>query len=314
MNEPPTHAAPGGRAPLGGRTVARIGYGAMQLERHAGDPDAGLAVLRRALERGVDHLDTAQFYGHGFVNDLVRRAVPADGGVVVATKVGATPDPGGPHPMRPAQRPDELRADVEANLRTLGRERLDLVYLRRLDIGPGLPAVGEQLVDVDHPQGELVAQRDAGPIGEIGNSPVRTETMRRALPAGIVAVQNAYSLLDRRFEDGLALCAGEGVAWVPYFPLGSAFPGIAKVTDDPAVRAVADAHGVTPAQIGLAWLLGHAPHLLLIPGTADVGHLDANVEVGDIQLSAAETAELDAVGSATVTAEVEEPGWPGRAR
>ncbi|GAA4401654.1 aldo/keto reductase [Tsukamurella soli] len=286
----------------------------MQLERHRRDPAAGVAVLRRALELGVDHIDTADFYGAGFVNDLVRRAVPADDRTVIVSKVGAVADPGGPYPMRPAQRPAELRAAVEDNLRSLGRESIPVVNLRRLEIGPGLAAEGDQVVDLDDQLAEMVALRDEGKIDAIGLSAVTVETLRRALPAGIACVQNPYNLLDRRFEGALELARREGIAWVPFFPLGSAFPGFAKVTDQPAVTAVAAEIGVSAAQVGLAWLLGHAPGILLIPGTGSVAHLEANVAVGEVRLDERSTAALDAVGAATITAPITPPGWPAEAR
>ena len=126
----------------------------------------------------------------------------------------------------------------------------------------------------------MVAFRDEGKIGGIGISNVTLDQLRQALPAGLVCVQNAYSLLDRSGEPLLHLCREHGMAWVPYFPLGSAFPGMPKVTEDPAVVAAAGSLGVTPAQIGLAWLLAHAAHLLLIPGTSSPEHLADNVAAG----------------------------------
>jgi aryl-alcohol dehydrogenase-like predicted oxidoreductase len=290
---------PGGAAPLAGRLVSRVGYGAMQLERLHGDRAAALAVLRRAVDSGVDHLDTAQFYGNGLVNDLIREAVrPADG-VLVATKVGAAPDPGGRIPLRPAQRPEELRAGVEDNLASLGLDHLPLVNLRRLDTGPGLRAEGDQVVGLDDQLAVLTALRDEGKIGAIGLSSVTLDGLRHALPAGIACVQNSYSLVSRQDEELLALCAAEHIAWVPFFPLGGAFPGLPKVTGEPAVVAAARALDRTPSQIGLAWLLHHAPHTLLIPGTADPAHLDENLAAGSIELDAATLAGLDAVPSRT---------------
>ncbi|MEU4979785.1 aldo/keto reductase [Streptomyces sp. NPDC021969] len=288
---------PGGAGVLAGRTVSRIGYGAMQLERLHTDRAAAVALVRRAVERGVDHLDTAQFYGDGFVNEVIREALrPADD-VVVVSKVGADPDPGGPLPLRPAQRPEELRASVEDNLRSLGTDRIPVVNLRRLDTGPGLRAEGDQVVDLDDQLAVMTALRDEGKIGAIGLSSVTADGLRRALPAGIVCVQNAYSVVSRDDEDMLALCSAGGVAWVPYFPLGGAFPAMPKVADEPAVHTVANRLGVTPAQVGLAWLLHHAPNVLLIPGTADAGHLDANLAVGEIALDEPSLAALDAVRS-----------------
>ncbi|RSD09451.1 aldo/keto reductase [Amycolatopsis eburnea] len=285
---------------LAGRTVARVGFGAMQLERLRDDRPAAVALLRRALDLGVEHVDTAEFYGNGFVNDVIREAVGDD--VLIATKVGANPDPGGPVPLRLAQRPEELRASVEDNLRTLGTERIALVNLRRAELRPGLLAEGDQLVDVDDQLAVLTALRDEGKIGAIGLSSVGLDTLRRALPAGIACVQNAYSLVARDDEEMLRLCLAEDIAWVPFFPLGGAFPGLPKVTDEPAVQAAAAALGVTPAQIGLAWLLHHAPNVHLIPGTASVAHLEANIAAGSVVLDAETLAALDAVPSRSLDA------------
>lgn len=291
---------PGGAGLLGGRTVARIGYGAMQLERLRTDRPAAVALVRQALALGVDHVDTAQFYGDGFVNDVLREALERQDNVVIATKVGADPDPGGPVPMRLAQRPEQLRASVEDNLTTLRLDRIPLVNLRRMDSGSRITAEGDQVVDIEDQLAALTAMRDQGKIGSIGLSSVTLDGLRRALPAGITCVQNAFSLLSRQDADLLELCTTEGIAWVPYFPLGSAFPGLPKVTEEPAVRAAADAAGHTPSQIGLAWLLQHAPNILLIPGTADSGHLEENVAAGRIELNATVIAALDAIPSRPV--------------
>ncbi|TDD10993.1 aldo/keto reductase [Nonomuraea deserti] len=288
---------PGGSGRLAGHTVSRVGYGAMQIERLHGDRSAAVALLRRAVELGVDHIDTAQFYGNGFVNEIIREAVRPEDGVVVVTKIGADPDPGGPLPLRTAQRPEELRASVEDNLRSLGLDRLPVVNLRRLDIGPGVRAVGDQVVDLDDQLAVMTAMRDEGKIGAIGLGSVTLDGLRRALPAGIACVQNAYSLVTRADEDLVRLCAGEGIAWVPFFPLGGAFPQMPKVTDEPAVRDAAASIGCTPSQVGLAWLLRHAPNVLLIPGTANPGHLEANVAAGAITFDDATLAALDVVPS-----------------
>lgn len=278
-------------------TVSRVGFGAMQLERLHDDRAAAITLLRRAVELGVDHVDTAQFYGDGFVNGILRDGLHPEDGVLVVSKVGADPDRSGPIPLRPAQRPEQLRASVEDNLRGLGVDRIPVVNLRRLDTGPGLRADGDQVVDLDDQLAVMVAMRDEGMIGAIGLSSVTLDGLRRALPAGIVCVQNAYSLVTRDDEDMLALCTAEGIAWVPFFPLGGSFPGVPKVTDEPAVQAAALSLDVTPAQIGLAWLLHHAPNVLLIPGTADIGHLEANVAAGAITFDDATLAALDAVTS-----------------
>lgn len=280
------HTTPGGAGRLGDHTVSRIGYGAMQLERLRDDRAAAIALLRRAVELGVDHIDTAQFYGEGLVNELLREALrPADG-VVIVSKIGADANPGGAIRLRPAQRPAELRASVEDNLTALGLDQIPVVNLRRLDARPGIVAEGDQIVDIDDQLAVLTALRDEGKIGAIGLSAVTAEVLRRALPAGIVCVQNRYSLVSRDDEPLLRLCAEEGIAWIPFFPLGGAFAGTPKVTEQPAVTAVAESLGRTPAQVGLAWLLHHAPNVLLIPGTATVAHLEANLAAGAITLDA----------------------------
>ncbi|MEO3873427.1 aldo/keto reductase [Nonomuraea sp. B12E4] len=285
----------GGAGTIAGRTVSRIGYGAMQLERLRTDRDAAIALLRRVVELGVDHVDTAQFYGDGFVNGLIRDAFRPEDGVVVVSKVGADPDPGGAIPLRPAQRPEELRASVEDNLRALGLGQIPVVNLRRLDTGPGLRAEGDQMVDLDDQLAVMTALRDEGKIGAIGLSSVTLDGLRRALPAGIACVQNHYSLVSRDDEEMLRLCVDERIAWIPFFPLGGAFPGLPKVSGDPAASAAAEALGCTPSQVGLAWLLHHAPNMLLIPGTADAGHLEENVAAGRIELDEATLTTLNAV-------------------
>ncbi|WP_432071600.1 aldo/keto reductase [Streptomyces wuyuanensis] len=284
-------------ASLAARTVFRIGYGALQLERLHDRRGDAVALLRRAVELGVDHVDTAEFYGFGFANDVIREALRPEDDVLVVTKVGADPDPGGHLPLRPAQRPEQLRASVEDNLRSLRVDRLAVVNLRRLDTGPGLRPEGDQVVDLDDQLAVMTALRDEGKIGAIGLSSVTLDGLRRALPAGIVCVQNAYGLVSRDDEDMLQLCEAEGIAWVPFFPLGGAIPGLPKAAEEPVVHAVAESLGVTPSQVGLAWLLHHAPNVLLIPGTADAAHLEANMAVSAIAFDAATLATLDAIES-----------------
>ncbi|MFJ2979896.1 aldo/keto reductase [Curtobacterium sp. NPDC087082] len=300
---------PGGASTLGGRTVGRIGYGAMALERFADDRQAGVALLHRARELGVDHVDTADFYGDGVANDVIRRAFGADDSVVVVSKVGAV-RVAAPVPLALAQRPEQLRAQVHANLRSLGRERIDVVNLRRADTGPGLLAEGDQLVDVEDQLAEMTAMRDEGLIGGIGLSAVSGEVLERGLAAGIVCVQNAYSLVAREHEALLAQCIREGIAWVPYFPLGGAFPGLPKVVDEPVAVRIADELGVTPAQLGLAWLLQHAPDVLLIPGTSDAGHLAENLATGAVRLDETQVADLDAVWGRRLADGTAHPSWP----
>ncbi|MFH9968744.1 aldo/keto reductase [Streptomyces mirabilis] len=279
------------------RTVLRVGYGALQLERLHDRRDEAVQLLCHAVELGVDHVDTAEFYGFGFVNAVIREALRPEDGVLVVTKVGADPNPGGRLPLRLAQRPEQLRASVEDNLRSLGVDRLPVVNLRRLDTGPGLRPEGDQVVGLDDQLAVMTALRDEGKIGAIGLSSVTLDGLRRALPAGIACVQNAYSLVSRDDEDMLQLCAAEGIAWVPFFPLGGAFPGLPKVTEEPVVHAVAESLGVAPSQVGLAWLLHHAPNVLLIPGTADAAHLEANLAAGKITIDAETLATLDAIES-----------------
>lgn len=288
---------PGGLGHLGEHSVARIGYGAMGLAPGPSSEDA-VALLHRALELGINHIDTASFYAGGEVNRRIRRALsPYRDDVVIVSKVGARHVVGGEIPLALAQKPAELRAAVELDLEQLGLDRIPVVNLRRADIGPGVIAEGDQIVDLDDQLAELIALREAGKIGAIGISAVTLDTLRRAQPAGIVCVQNAYSLLDRTHEDGVQFCATHDIAWVPYFPLGSGFPGFPKVADDPVVARIAHELGVTGAQVGLAWLLAHSPNILLIAGTGSIAHLEENVGAGSITLTAKAIAELDAIPS-----------------
>lgn len=283
---------PGGDALLAGRRVARIGLGAMQLGggfgRPAIDPDTAVAVLRVAVDQGVNHIDTAQFYGRnaGQCNELIRAALtPFPEDLVLVSKVGATHNEQAG--IVAAQRPEQLRAGVEADLLTLNVERLDVVNLRRLDTPPSVPAEGDQNVDLDSQLAELCALRDEGKIGGIGLSNVDAEQLRHALATEIACVQNAYSLLDRANQPVLELCREHGIAWVPFFPLGSALPHIPKVTEHPAVIEAAASQQVTPAQVGLAWLLATYPMTLLIPGTTDPAHVRENIAAGDVHLDQA---------------------------
>jgi aryl-alcohol dehydrogenase-like predicted oxidoreductase len=289
---------PGGIGRIGTQTVARVGYGAMQLFEATSVEDA-TAVLRRAVELGVNHIDTASFYGPGEVNRRIRAALaPYPDDLVIVSKVGARYTGEQPIPLAAAQRPAELRAAVEDDLSQLGLDGIPVVNLRRMDLGPGVGAEGDQVVDLDDQLAEMIALRDEGKIGAIGVSSVPLDVVRRALPAGIACVQNAYSLLDRSQEEMLDFCNAhgwEGLAWVPYFPLGSAFPGFPKVADNPVVVDIAGEIGATPSQVGLAWLLAHAPTTLLIPGTRSIAHLEENTGAGGVTLSAEAIARLDAV-------------------
>ena len=282
---------------LAGRPVSRIGFGAMQLPGPGvfgppRDRDAALAVLRRAVELGVDHIDTAQYYGPDVSNELIHTSLhPYPDNLVLVSKVGGARN--GTGGWIPAQRPEQLRAGVEANLASLEVDRVDVVNLRVMDDHEGGPA--DQKVDFDDQLAEMVALRDEGKIGGVGLSNVTPDQLRRALEGtDIASVQNAYNLLSRDDEPSLQLCLQHGIAYVPFFPLGSAFPGLPKVTEDPVVAEVARETGSTAVQVGLAWLLAHAPSILLIPGTSSIAHLEENLGAGKLTLSPEQKARLDA--------------------
>ena len=284
-------------AKLGNHDVGRIGFGAMQL---AGpgvfgpprDRDAALAVLRRAIELGVDHLDTSQYYGPDVVNALIREALhPYPDGLRLVTKVGARRDDQGG--WLPALRPDELRAGVEDNLRTLDVEQLTLVNLRLLDDEPGTggtPPLAEML-------GALDDMRREGKLELIGLSNVTPALLEEALDLlPIASVQNQYSVLDRSNEDVLGACRDHGLAFVPFFPLGSAFTGgPQRLAEDAVIARVAAKHGATPSQVALAWLLHRDERILLIPGTSSVTHLEENMAAVDVELDADDMTALEAV-------------------
>jgi pyridoxine 4-dehydrogenase len=283
---------------LGTSTVQRIGFGAMQLPGPGvfgppRDHDAAIAVLRRAVELGVNHIDTAQYYGPDVSNALIREALhPYSDDLVLVSKVGAVRDDEGG--WVPAQKPADLRAGVEDNLRSLGVEQLGAVNLRRMP-DDHLPE-GVEPVAFEDQLAEMVALREEGKIAGIGVSTVSLAQVELAIEsAGIVCVQNAFSLVDRSDEAVLDACRDADVAYVPYFPLGSAFPGMPKVTENDVVRSVAERLGISPAQVGLAWLLAHSENVLLIPGTSSVAHLEENLAVGGITLSDDDVAELDKV-------------------
>jgi aryl-alcohol dehydrogenase-like predicted oxidoreductase len=279
---------------LGDKPINRIGYGAMQL---AGpgvmgpprDPEGARAVLRRAIELGVDHIDTSQFYGPDTVNDLIRDTLhPYPEDLKLVTKVGARRDEAGA--WLPAQSTRELREGVEANLRSLRVERLDLVNLRLLDEGDGAAAsLAEQL-------GALEDLRQEGKLDLIGVSNVNLESAEQALELVEVAqIQNSYSIIDREDDPIVELCREREIAFVPFFPLGSAFTGgPAKLANDPTISKVAEKHDATTAQIALAWLLTRYERMLLIPGTTSIAHLEENVAAIDLELDEDDLAELEA--------------------
>jgi aryl-alcohol dehydrogenase-like predicted oxidoreductase len=280
---------------LGPFTVHRIGFGAMQLPGPGvmgppRDHDEAVAVLRRAVELGVDHIDTAQFYGPDVSNELIREALhPYSDDLVLVSKVGAFRDDQGG--WLPGQRPEQLRSAVEDNLRSLGTDRLGAVNLRLMDQHE---LSADQRVPLEEQLAEMVALRDEGKIAGVGiSSATRAQVEQAIAQADIVCVQNAFSLVDQKDTDVLDLCQDSGVAYVPFFPLGSAFPGMPKVTENAAVRAVAERVDASPAQVGLAWLLAHRDNVLLIPGTSSVAHLEENMKVAGVTLSGDDVAELE---------------------
>jgi aryl-alcohol dehydrogenase-like predicted oxidoreductase len=277
---------------LGDKPINRIGFGAMQL---AGpgvfgpprDPDGARAVLRRAVELGVDHIDTAQYYGPDVVNDLIRESLhPYPQDLKLVTKVGGRRN--GEGAWLPAQSPAELRAGVEDNLRSLRVERMDLVNLRLMSAEPDGDLLAEQL-------GTLEDLRGEGKLDLIGISEAAAGTVRRALElVDIAEVQNAYSVVNRSGEDVLELCIEREIAFVPYFPLGSAFSGGPRqLAQDPVIAGVAQRRGITATQVALAWLLYRYERVLLIPGTSSVEHLEENMAVADVELDEHDLAELE---------------------
>ncbi len=277
---------------IGDKPVNRLGFGAMQL---AGpgvfgpprDPNAARAVLRRAIELGVNHIDTAQYYGPNVVNDLIREALhPYPDDLKLVTKVGGRRDDRGG--WLPAQSPSELRAGVEDNLRSLRVERMDLVNLRLMEGEASSDLLAEQL-------GTLEDLRAQGKLDLIGISEASSDSVRRALELVDVAeVQNSYSVANRAGEDVLELCMTREIAFVPYFPLGSAFTGGPKqLAQDPVIAAVAERHRITVTQVALSWLLYRYERMLLIPGTSSVEHLEENMDAADIELADQDLAELE---------------------
>lgn len=283
---------------LGQYQVHRIGFGAMQLPGPGvfgppRDHDRALAVLRRAVELGVNHIDTAQFYGPDVANQLIREALhPYPQGLALVSKVGARRDQTGA--WLPAQQPDELRAAIEQNLETLGTDRLAAVNLRVMGPDGDASAPGEVDRELfDRQLTTMIAARDEGLIGGIGLSSISLEHLEIALQrTDIACVQNAYNLLDRSSQPVLDACTARGIAFVPFFPLGSAFVPDNPVLGHPEIRKAASELGRTSAQVALAWTLAAAPNLLLIPGTSSVAHLEENLAVADIEVPAALTEAL----------------------
>jgi len=286
-------AVPTDSVRLAGRPVHRMGFGAMQLPGPGvfgppTDRQIALQVVRRAVDAGVNHIDTAQFYGPDVANEIVHEALhPYPEDLVLVSKVGAARDEQGQ--WLPAQRPEELRTGVEANLASLELEQIPAVNLRRHP-DSDVPFV-EQLE-------AMMALRDEGLIGGIGLSNVDLDAYRTARTRTEVAcVQNAYNLADRSGQDVFDACRHDEVPYVPFFPLGSAFNSENPVLGATSVRETAHRLEVTPAQVALAWLLHQGPNVLLIPGTSSLDHLEENLAAGDIAL------DLEAVDALTTWVE-----------
>ncbi len=283
---------------LGDRTVNRIGFGAMRLTGMPWDPKPrnradALAVLRRALELGVNHIDTAAFYflPTRSANELISTALqPYPDELVITTKVG--PSRSGATEFEPYARPEQLRGQVETNIRQLGRDHLDVVNLRwgsGLDKEPG--SVAEHV-------GALADLREEGLIRHIGLSNITAEQLTEAREiTPVVCVQNKYGLTERSDDDLVGLTREHGIAFVPFFAVGGSPSGTPAETGTAEIAAVAEAHGATPAQVRLAWTLHRGPHVLAIPGTGDPKHLDENIAAGALRLDDDELARLDGIAA-----------------
>ncbi|MEU9478072.1 aldo/keto reductase [Streptomyces sp. NPDC048191] len=282
---------------LGDLTVNRIGFGTMRLPQHGEafavdavprDRDQAIRVLRRAVELGVNHIDTAAFYFSPLrsANELINRALaPYGDGLVITTKVGPGRDPSGQ--WLPHATPEQLRGQVEENLRQLGRNHLDVVNLRIV----GTDSIAERF-------GALADLREAGLIRHLGLSNIRPHHLAEAQAiAPVVCVQNMYGIgASPEQKAFLNLCGEQRIAFVPFYSIaGTGREGGATTDNNSEVVAIARAHGVSTAQIRLAWTLHQGSHVLAIPGTGDLDHLAQNVAVGSLRLSEDELTALDAL-------------------
>ncbi len=286
------HALPGGTFMLArDLTVTRMGYGAMQLAGpHVfgppADRDAAVAVLREAVQLGITHIDTSDYYGPYVTNQIIKEALyPYPAGLHIVTKVGALRDADGGWP--PARAPEQLRQAVHDNLKHLGLDALDVVNLRVG--GFDSPTAGS----ISEPFSVLAQLQQEGLIRHLGISTVSAGQVAEAQSiAPVVCVQNFYNIAHRADDDLIDSLAGQGLAYVPYFPLGGFSP-----LQSAELTAVAGRLGTTPMAVALAWLLQRAPNILLIPGTSSVSHLRANVTAATLTLPADELARLTGIGS-----------------
>jgi pyridoxine 4-dehydrogenase len=285
-----TTAEKSGQYLLGDRAVHRIGYGAMQLSGPhimgpPADRDAAIAVLRRAVELGVDHIDTSDYYGPHVTNQIIREALhPYPEELTIVTKVGARRTPEGEWPE--ALTPDELRRAVHDNLDHLGVDVLDVVNLRM----PGFADPIER--SLAEPFEALLDMQQEGLVRHLGVSNVTIQMLAEAQSLGRVAcVQNHYNLVHRADDPLIDALAREGIAYVPFFPLGGFTP-----LESRALETVARRLETTPMEVALAWLLARSPNLLLIPGTSSVAHLEENLEAAARVLGPVELKELDQIG------------------
>lgn len=286
----PSASLPGGTWTLGDLAVTRFGYGAMQLAGPGvmgppADRDGALAVLREAAGLGISHIDTAGAYGPRVTNQLIREALhPYSESLHIVTKVGAVRDQQGGWP--PARQPEDLRRAVHENLEDLGLDSLDVVNLRLGD------AQGPQPGSLAAPFETLVELQQQGLIRHLGVSNATAEQVAEAQAiAPIACVQNMYNLAYRQDDELIDELADQGIAYVPFFPLGGFTPLQAT-----ALSAVATRLDATPMSVALAWLLRRSPNILLIPGTSSVAHLRENVAGAGLSLSDEELAELDKIG------------------
>jgi aryl-alcohol dehydrogenase-like predicted oxidoreductase len=268
---------------IGDKTINRLGFGAMRITGEGiwGQPkdhDEAIAVLKRAVELGVNFIDTADAYGPEVSENLIHEALHPYDGLVIATKGGLTRS--GPGQWNPDGRPEHIREAVEGSLKRLGVEQITLYQFHRPD--PAVPF--EDSVKT------FFELQQNGKVKHVGLSNVNVSQLKQAMELGkIVSVQNNYSVLNRDSEDVLKLCEANGIAFIPYFPIGGNMGGLSEQVLD----AVAQKNGASTYQVGLAWLLQHSPVMLPIPGTSSVEHLEENMKAADITLDAEDIAQLD---------------------